>query len=91
MVNMFKNAYNFNKDIRTWDVSNVLNMEGFMLGKSDENYSYYDEILGSWYTLPLQSSVTADFGTLRYSTSAASARQSIIDNYSWTINDGGPS
>ncbi len=90
MVDMFKNAYNFNKDIRTWDVSSVLNMEGFMLGKTPENYDYYDVILLSWSSLPLQSSVTADFGTLRYSTSAASARQSIIDNYSWTINDGGP-
>jgi hypothetical protein len=28
-------------------------------------------------------------GTIVYSNAGATARQDIIDNYSWTINDGG--
>jgi hypothetical protein len=28
-------------------------------------------------------------GTITYGSSAATARQDIIDNYSWTITDGG--
>ena len=89
MVNMFKGATSFNQDISGWDVSNVVNLENFMGGKSTADYSYYDNLLNTWSLLTLQNGVTWDMGSIEYTSAGATARQDIIDNYSWTITDGG--
>jgi hypothetical protein len=49
----------------------------------------YDSILQEWALLSLQSGVTFNAGISQYSDSAASARQSIIDTFGWTIIDEG--
>jgi len=50
----------------------------------------YDALLVAWEQLSLQNNVTFGAGTIKYSSGApANARQSIINNYSWTFNDGG--
>jgi hypothetical protein len=75
----------------------VSDFTNFMTGKSTANYSHYDVLLLNWSGQILQSGVTLDMGSIQYTTnidpvlgySAADARQDIIDNYSWTINDGG--
>lgn len=36
------------------------------------------------------SSVNINFGTSTYSVAGAAARQSLTDNFGWTITDGGP-
>ena len=55
------------------------------LGLSVTNY---DATLASWSSQALQNNVTFDAGTSKYCTSETQ-RQSIITNFSWTINDGG--
>jgi len=89
MYAMFQNATSFNRDISNWNVSSVLNMEYFMLGKSTANFSYYDNMLNDWSLLTLQTGVFLTMGDIQYTSAAASARSSIIDNYTWTISDGG--
>ncbi|GAH61773.1 unnamed protein product, partial [marine sediment metagenome] len=50
----------------------------------------YDSLLIGWSQLVLHNSVTFHGGNSQYSTGAATtARASIINNYSWTIIDGG--
>jgi len=89
MNNMFYNATSFNQDISGWDVSLVTDLSGFMAFKSTADYSYYDNLLNAWSLLTLQNGVTWDMGTIEYTAAGATARQDIIDNYSWTITDGG--
>ena len=89
MNQMFANATSFNGDISGWDVSNVQYMADFMIGKSTADYDYYDDLLNAWSLLTLQNGVNWEMGSIEYTSAGATARQDIIDNYSWTINDGG--
>jgi len=89
MGNIFKNATSFNQDISGWDVSSVTEMSGFMGEKTTADYSYYDDLLNAWSLLTLQNDVTWGMGTIEYTDAGETARQDIIDNYSWTITDGG--
>jgi surface protein len=89
MNSMFYNATAFNQDISLWNISNVNDMNDFMTGKSTANYSHYDNLLNSWSLLTLQNGVNWEMGTIEYTAAGATARQDIIDIYSWTITDGG--
>jgi surface protein len=89
MSYMFIGATSFNQNISGWDISNVTNMSGFMQGKTTADYSYYDDLLNAWSLLTLQNGVDWGMGSIEYTSAGATARQDIIDNYSWTINDGG--
>jgi surface protein len=88
MSNMFLRASNFDRDISGWDVSNVTNFEGF-LDRSGLSPKNYDALLIGWEQLNLSSGLTFGASGVNYTQAGASARQSIIDNYNWTINDGG--
>ena len=48
----------------------------------------YDALLKGWSTQTLQSGVTFSGGKSKYC-EAETERQSIIDNFGWTITDGG--
>jgi len=86
---MFFGANNFNQDLSAWQVQNVSNFSKFMPG-SGMSTANYDALLIAWEQLNLQNNVTFGAGNIQYSSGApANARQSIINNYSWTFNDGG--
>ena len=89
MAGMFNNASAFNQDISNWKVSNVTFMANmfFNITLSTANY---DALLIEWSKLSLQNGVTFHGGNSKYSAgAAATARQKIIDDFSWTITDGG--
>jgi hypothetical protein len=49
----------------------------------------YDALLNGWSQLKLQSDITFSGGNSKYSSDAAAARQKLIDDFGWTISDGG--
>lgn len=85
---MFEDDNSFDQDLGSWNVSNVTNMQN-MFAFITLSTTNYDSILINWSQLALQENVTFDGGESKYSSAATDYRQSIIDNYNWTINDGG--
>jgi surface protein len=93
MFRMFRSATAFNQDISTWDVSQVSNFSQFMTGKTFSDYSAanLDAIYNTWSLNPsgLQSNLTIDFGTIKYTAAGQIGKDDIIFNYEWIVNDGG--
>ena len=87
MNEMFSGATSFNQNLSSWDVSDVSFMKQMfnISGLSTENY---DNVLIGWSQLPLQQNVVFGAEGITYCNGKA-ARQSIIDNYDWTITDFG--
>ncbi|MDG5814300.1 BspA family leucine-rich repeat surface protein [Chitinispirillales bacterium ANBcel5] len=88
MRRMFADATSFNQDISRWDVSNVSLFDDFLLGGTLSTANY-NNLLISWSRLPLQNNLTFHAGSSRYHSTAQPYRQAIIDNFGWTIIDGG--
>ena len=101
MSYMFRLATSFNQPIGEWDVSNVTDVKSMFNG-SDLNTCNYDNTLQGWSTLDLTQNLflggtdALDFGTDTFYISSTvnycnseTERQSIIDNFGWTIQDGG--
>jgi len=51
--------------------------------------SNYDSILNGWASQSVQSGLSTDFGGSQYSLAGASARNTLVTTFSWTILDGG--
>lgn len=84
---IFDGAGYFNSDLSSWDVGNVTEMYG-MFCNSGLSTSNYDAILNGWSELNLESDITLDAEGINYCL-GEDARQSIIDNFGWDINDAG--
>lgn len=89
MTGMFRGSTAFNQDLGSWDFSSITDMTGFMTGKTDANYSSanYDSLLSA-LVLGGQTNVTLGMGTIKYSSSGAADRASLVTR-GWTITDGG--
>ena len=60
-----------------------------MLNRAILSTENYDSLLNRWSSLPLKNNVTFSAGNSKYSAAASDARVELINNFNWTIVDGG--
>ena len=88
MARMFNEAIAFDQNIGGWDVSNV-RLAYSMFRDAALSTANYDALLAGWSGLPsLRSGVNFNGGDSQYCQSEE-ARQKLIDDFGWTIADGG--
>lgn len=94
MADMFINATAFDQDLSNWDVTGVANIEDYddtmerMFFRSGLSMENYDSILEGWAGQEVSSDIVLGAAGINYC-EASDARQSLIDDHNWTINDGG--
>jgi len=99
MDSTFFRAYDFDQDLSNWNIINVTNFNNFAKNATFST-SNYDAILIGWEstlqgTYPNGSgytpTISINFGNSQYTSGGAAetARTSLINNFNWTITDGG--
>ena len=90
MSDMFSSegSHNFDQDLSSWDVSAVTDMSRMLLSLTLSTANY-DALLSGWSGLILQNGVVFSGGNSKYSASAQTARDALVNTYGWTITDGG--
>ena len=95
MGDVFYKATAFNQPINNWVVSGVTTFsdgDGFMGNKTFNDYSAdnYDALLIGWASRPVLANKSINFGTIKYTSAAVSARAVLTSApNNWTIVDGG--
>ena len=74
--------------IGDWDVTACTNYSFIATGLT-LTPAAYDAILIGWASQVVISGMTPDFGSSQYTAAAASARNTLVTTYGWTITDGG--
>ncbi len=88
MPGVFQNASAFDQNLSNWNISEVKSMNNMFEGVT-LSIANYDDILNGWSKLEvLQNGVVFDGGNSQYCLGKA-ARQKLIDDFGWTITDGG--
>lgn len=88
MSRMFSSATVFNQNLKTWDTSKVITMDE-MFKHVTLSTSNYNSLLNGWSRLNLQKQIVFDGGNSKYNSSASSAREKMVNDFGWTISDGG--
>ena len=85
---MFSNAKLFNAYIGDWDVYTVRYMRD-IFNDSNMSIQNYNALLNNWSQLNLQNNVAFGASNINFTIDANASRQSIIDNFGWSISDAG--
>jgi surface protein len=87
MTQMFFHATAFNNEVGSWNVSNVTDMTQMFEGATLSTTNY-DKLLNGWSARTVKTGVVFSGGNSKYKNGAA-GRAKLINQYGWTITDGG--
>ena len=85
---VFNGATSFDSDLSGWDVSNVTDMTLVFSG-SDLSAENLTLIYENWSLLTLQQDVPFGASGIQYFSSGQAGRNTMVNTYNWTIEDGG--
>lgn len=86
MTYMFSEATAFNQELGSWELNNIESVSG-MLNNCGMDCSSYSTTLKGWAENPnLPTGRTLGATGLTYGTDAAAYRDTLINNFGWTIN-----
>ena len=88
---MFAGAVSFDQDISGWNIGAATSLWG-MFEYAGLSTTHYDRLLNAWSQNPSYApyALTFDAGYSRYSPEAIDARRILVEDFEWTIVDGGP-
>ena len=90
MSRMFIGAEVFNQNLGGWNVSALENANEMLSQAYSLGTPNYDALLVGWASQTVQRDVVFSAGNTKYSPGiSARSRQKLIDEYNWTITDGG--
>ena len=91
-----KNAFSYSDvvtipNLGSWDVAHISDFtNAFLDAAKPLDTTTYDSLLIGWASQNLQSNVSLNMGGSQYSSgAAATAKETLVNTYSWTITDGG--
>ena len=88
MVDMFNGASSFDQNLGSWAISGVTNMARMFNGSDLSNENYSNILIGWAQQSGLQSGVKLG-ANAKFTTEAKSSRSKLINDYGWSISDGG--
>jgi len=86
----FERCFDLDQSFASWDMSSATDV-GRMFKSTTMSTANYDATLIGWASQSLNSGLSIDFGSARYTAGgdAETARNTLINTYGWTIVDGG--
>jgi surface protein len=86
----FERCFDLDQSFASWDMSSAIDV-GRMFKSTTMSTANYDATLIGWASQSLNSGLSIDFGSARYTAGgdAEAARNTLINTYGWTIVDGG--
>ena len=79
----------FDRSMANWNIEKVTNLYQFLVRNFSFSRDSYDATLVGWASQTPQNNINTDFGNTQYSYEGRAAKQSLIENFGWTIVDGG--
>jgi len=79
----------FDQDIGAWEPIAATNFSNFMSRTKNLSPENLDSIYINWSTLNLKSNVSISFGSSKYTSAGAAGRAKLVNDFGWTIADGG--
>jgi len=97
MYDMFVEANKFDQNLGAWDISSIESDNSLGLDNGMDHMFKgvtlstvnYDALLQSWSTQKVSKNIRLDGGNSKYSQVSKSARDKLINEFDWTISDGG--
>jgi len=89
MNSTFQACTNLDVNFGSWNVSNLTSAYNMFQGTTLSTANY-DALLIGWAAQNVQTGVTFNGGNATFSLAAETARRHLVNEYLWTIIDGGP-